>query len=84
MYLLDLNICVLIIKRQRRESSGRRTALERLNVMNLIKHLQLKIRGKGQVCFLGEKNLYLTPLKKQAEEVKAVLESLDPLLFISE
>ena len=26
MYLLDLNICVLIIERRRRESSGRRTA----------------------------------------------------------
>ena len=26
MYLLDLNICVLIIERQRRESSGRRIA----------------------------------------------------------
>ena len=29
-------------------------------------------------------NPLLTPLKKQAEEVKAVLESLDPLVFISE
>ena len=46
--------------------------------------------GKDTIVYLhsyniiGEKNLYLTPLKKQAEEVKAVLESLDPLLFISE